>query len=206
MELPVEARRSMDKALAIDPKNPEYNFAMGAVLLSGGSGAESVPYFAKYVAARPEDPKGHLALGAAYFAAMDYDRCRAEISGVAKDPKTEASAAYYLGRVARVEENYDEAQTDLNRAVKLLPSFGEAHTELARVYMAQGKFADARAAIDRALALDADDFQANSVLMALMRRTRDPGAEQQAARLRTLDAERSRRRELLFRTIEVKPY
>jgi tetratricopeptide (TPR) repeat protein len=206
MELPVEARRSLDKALAVDPKNPEYNYAMGALLLRGGSGAESVPYFAKYVVAKPDDPKGHLALGAAYFASMDYDRCRAEISGVAKDPKTEASAAYYLGRVARVEENYDEALANLNRAVKLLPAFGEAYTELARVYMAQDKFADARTAIDRALALDADDFQANSVMMALMRRTGDSGAEKQAARLRTLDAERSRRRELLFRTIEVKPY
>ena len=206
MELPVEARRSLDKALAIDPKNPEYNFAMGGVLLSGGSGAESVPYFTKYVAARPDDPKGHLALGAAYFAALDYDRCRAEMLGIAKDPKTEAGAAYYLGRVARMEENYDEALRYLDRAIKLVPSSAEAYTELARVRIGQGQLAAARTAADRALALDPDNFQANSALLTVMQLTHDRGAAQQAAHLRTLDAERSRRRELLLRTIEVRPY
>jgi len=206
MELPVEARRSLDKALAIDPKNPEYNYAMGGVLLAGGSGAESVPYFTKYVAARPADPKGHLALGAAYFAAMDYDRCRAEMSAIAKDPKTEAGAAFYLGRVARMEENYDEALGYLERAIKLVPSFAEAYTELARVRIGQGQMAAARTAVDRALALDPDSFQANSVLLTVMQLTHDSGAQQQAAHLRTLDAERSRHRELLLRTIEVKPY
>jgi tetratricopeptide (TPR) repeat protein len=206
MELPVEARRSLEKALAIDPDNPRYNYAMGGVLLSGGRGAESVAYFAKYVAALPGDPKGHLALGAAYFAAMDYDRCRAEMLGIAKDPKTEAGAAYYLGRVARMEENYDESSGYLERAVKLVPSFAEAYTELARLRIDQGQLAAARTAVDRALALDPDNFLANSTLLNAMRLAHDPGAEQQAARLRTLDADRSRRRELLMRTIEVKPY
>ena len=206
MELPVEARRSLDKALAIDPKNPEYNYAMGAVLLSGGSGAESVPFFAKYVAAQPNDSKGHFALGAAYFASMDYDRCRAEMSGIAKDPKTEAGAAYFLGRVARMEENYDEALGYLERAIKLVPSFAEAYTELARVRIGQGQPAAARTAVDRALALDPDSFLANSALLTVLQLTHDPGVAQQAAHLRTLDTERSRRRELLLRTIEVKPY
>lgn len=206
MELPVEARRSLDKALAIDPNNPDYNYAMGALLLSGSSAPESVPYLARYVAARPADPRGHFALGAAYFDTLDYEKCRAEMSGVSKAPATEAGAAYYLGRVARVEENFDEALVDLKRAVKLVPSYAEAYTEMARVYIAQGKRDPAREAIDRALALDADNFQANAVLLTVMQLTHDPGAEKQAARLRTLDAERSRRRELLLRTIEVKPY
>ena len=206
MELPVEARRSLEKALAIDPKNPQYNYAMGGVLLSGGRGAESVAYFAKYVAALPGDPKGHLALGAAYFASMDYDRCRAEMLAIAKDPKTEAGAAYYLGRVARMEESYDEALGYLERAVKLVPSFAEAYTEIAQVRIGQGQPAAARTAADRAVALDPDNFLANSALLTVLQLAHDPGAEQQAARLRTLDAERSRRRELLQRTIEVKPY
>jgi len=206
MELPVEARRSLEKALAIDPGNPQYNYAMGGVLLSGGRGAESVAYFAKYVAALPADPKGHLALGAAYFASMDYDRCRAEMLAIVKDPKTEAGATYYLGRVARMEENYDEALAYLERAVKLVPSFAEAYTEIAQVRVGQGHLAAARAAAGRAVTIDPDSFVANSALLTVLQMAHDPDAEKQAARLRTLDAERSRRRELLQRTIEVKPY
>src|ERR1017187_1136052 len=94
MELPVEARRSLEKALAIDPKNPQYNYAMGGVLLSGGRGAESLPYLSRYVAARPGDPRGHFALGAAYFDNKDYEKCRTEMLGVGKVPKMEAGAAY----------------------------------------------------------------------------------------------------------------
>jgi len=206
MQLPVEARRSLTKALALDPDNPDYNYAMGGVLLGGGNGAESVKYFARYVAKRPADPRGHFALGAAYFASLQYDKCRAEMLKIRNDPKTEAGADYFLGRVARVEEKFDEALADLNRSIQLAPSFAEAHTELARVYLAQNHLAEARAAIDRALKLDPDGFQANSVLLSIMQLTRDPGADKQATRLRTLDAERSRKRELMLRTIEVKPY
>ena len=206
MELPVVARQSLEKALAIDPQKPEYNYAMGGVLLGGGNGAGSVPYFAKYVAAKPGDPRGHFALGAAYFAALDYDRCRAEMLDAVKDPKTEAGASYYLGQIARMQENYGEALRYVERAITLAPSFGEAYTELARIRIGQNQLAEARTAVERALRLDPDSFQANSVLLNILQLTHDPGAEQQAAHLRTLDAERSRRRELLMRTIEVRPY
>lgn len=105
-----------------------------------------------------------------------------------------------------MEENYDEALGYLERAVKLVPSFAEAYTEIAQVRIGQGQPAAARTAADRAVALDPDSFLANTALLTVLQLAHDPGAEQQAARLRTLDAERSRRRELLQRTIEVKPY
>lgn len=206
MELPVEARRSLEKALAIDPRNADYNYVMGGILLSGGQATASILYFTKYVAAEPSDSRGHFALGAAYFDAMDYDRCRTEMLGIQKDPKTEAGAAYFLGRVARMEEDYGEAAGELEHAIKLAPSFAEAYTELARVRIGQNQLVEARAAVDRALALEPDSFQANATLLTVLQLTHDPGAEKQAAHLRTLDAERSRRRELLLRTIEVKPY
>ena len=206
MELPIEARQSLQKALAIDPQNPDYNYAMGALLLSAGNAGEAIPYFTKYVTALPNDSRGHFALGAAYFATADYDQCRSQMTGISKDPKTEAGAAYFLGRVARIEENYDEASLYLERAIKLLPSFAEGYTELAHVRLRQDRFEAARETISRALALDPDSFHANSVLLALYQRTHDSHTEEQAARLQKLDAERSRRRELMLRSIEVKPF
>lgn len=206
MDLPVEARRSLDKALAIEPDNPEYNYAMGALLLTGGQAAVALPYLKKYVAARPADLRGHFALGAADFESMNYEECRAEMQGIRDDPRTAAGAALFLGRVERVEENFDASLADLKRAIKLAPSFGEAYTEVARVYQALGKLGEARTAIDRAIVLDPDNYQANLVLLAIMRLAQDPGAEQQKTRLATLDEARSRRRELLRRTIEVRPY
>ena len=71
MNLPVEARRSLDRALALDPENPNYNYAMGTVILTTRDAATAAGYFQKFVKARPADPTGHYALGIAYFASGD---------------------------------------------------------------------------------------------------------------------------------------
>jgi tetratricopeptide (TPR) repeat protein len=206
LELPIEARKSLEKALAIDPQNADYNYAMGATLLGSGSSAGAVPYFTKYVSARPQDARGHFALGVAYFASGDYELCRSEMLGLSKDPKAEAGATYFLGRVARVEGNYDEALAYIERSIKLLPSFAENYTELGRIRMRQDQVDAARKAIEHALALDPESFQANTALLALYQRTHDPRAQEQAVRLRNLDDQRSKRLELMLRSIELKPY
>jgi Flp pilus assembly protein TadD len=206
LELPIEARKSLEKALAIDPQNPDYNYAMGAILLGSGNSAGAVPYFAKHVSLRPQDVTGHFALGVAYFASGNYGSCRTEMLGLSKDPKAEGGATYFLGRVARVEGNYDEASTYIERSLKLLPSFAENYTELGRIRMRQDQVEAARTAIEHALKLDPDSFQANTALLALYQRTHDPRAQDQAVRLRSLDDQRSKRLELMLRSIEVKPY
>ena len=68
MNLIVEARRSLERALALDPNNPAYNYAMGFVILRTRDAATASAYFKKFVEAIPQDVKGHYALGIAYFA------------------------------------------------------------------------------------------------------------------------------------------
>ncbi|HKW99491.1 MAG TPA: tetratricopeptide repeat protein [Bryobacteraceae bacterium] len=206
MKLPLEAKKSLEKALALDPQNPDYNYSMGTTLLAMGEHAAAAGYFEKTVAARPNDVRAHFALGVAYFASGNYDQCRAEMLRVSKDPKTQAGAAYFLGRIARVEGNYAEAAAQIERSLKLEPSFAESYTELARIRLRQDQNEAARKAVERALALDPDNFQANSTLLALYQRTHDPRAKEQAVRLRTLDEKQSKQLELMLRTIELRPY
>ncbi len=206
LELPLEAQKSVEKAVALDPHNPDYNYALGSIILTTREASGAVACFRNYVEARPRDPRGHFALGVAYFATGDYDHCRTEMLDIGKDPNTEAGAAYFLGRVARIERNLDEAATLFDQSIRLQPSFAEAYTELARVRLQQGRLDDARAAIGRALSLNPESFQANSTLLAMYQKTHDSRAEEQGARLRKLDENRSKREELMFRSIEVKPY
>lgn len=206
LQLPLDARKSVQKAVALDPHNPDYNYALGSIILTTREASAAVACFRNYVEARPQDPRGHFALGVAYFATGDYDNCRAEMLPLSKDPKTEAGAAYFLGRVARIEENFDEAATFLDQSIRLQPSFAEAYTELARVRIRQDRMNDAKAAIGRALSLDPESFLANSTLLAMYQRTHDSRAEEQSVRLRKLDEDRGKRQELMLRSIEVKPY
>jgi tetratricopeptide (TPR) repeat protein len=179
---------------------------MGSLVLNARDAASAIPYFQAYIAARPRDPSGHFALGVAHFAAGDYESCRSEMESAGKDPKTGTGAAYFLGRIARINQNFDEAALFLERAIRQAPSFAEAWSELARVRMRQGRLNDAKAAIERALSLSPDSFQANSTLLAMYQREHDPRAQEQAARLKTLDEERGKAMELMLRSVEVKPY
>lgn len=206
LELPIEARKSLEKALSLDAKNPDFNYALGSVILSIGDGATASNYLKIFVAARPAEARGHFALGVAYFSANDYDQCRAEMQIARNDPGNEAGAEFFLGRIARIEEKLDEAAAHLERTIRLSPSFAEGFAELARVRLRQERLDDAKAAVERAIALDPESFQANAALVVLYQKTHDPRLVEQGARLRTLDAARSKRQELMLRTIEVRPY
>jgi Flp pilus assembly protein TadD len=205
MNLPIEARRSLERALALDPENPGYNYAMGSVILTTRDAATASSYFQKFVKAKPADSRGHYALGTAYFASGDYAKAKQEMQLVANDPKVAAGAEYFLGRIARLEGDLDGATRHLHKSIELMPTFSESHTELARVCMRQGNLEEARAELDRALRLDPRSFQGNNELLVLYKRTHDPRAEKQAELLKKLDEDRSKRAELMLRTIEVRP-
>ncbi len=205
MDLPVEARRSLEHALALRPENADYNFAMGSVILSTRDAATASTYLEKYVRAKPADPKGHYALGVAYFASGDYEKTKQQMQYIRSDSKATAGAEYFLGRIARMQGDGDEASRRLRRSVELMPSFSESHTELARVLLEQGNLLEAHKELDRAIALDPKSFQGNAQLLVLYRRTHDPRAGQQADILKQLDEDRSKRAELMLRTIEVRP-
>ncbi len=206
MDLPIEARRSVERALAIDPKNAKYNYAMGTIALRSHDVSSAIPRFETYLAAEPQDPRGHFALGVAYFAAGNYERARKEMEGIRASANTAAGAEYFLGRIARLEENLDEAAGHIDKSIRLSPSFAESYAELGHIRLRQGLTSEAQAALDRALSLDANSFQANATLLALYQRTHDPRAEEQTERVRKLDADRSARQELMLRTIELRPY
>ena len=205
LNLIVEARRSLDRALALDPQNSAYNYAMGLVILRTRDAATAATYFQKFVNAIPQDVKGHYALGIAYFASGDYVKSKAEMQTAQRDSGTAAGAEYFLGRIACIDDQLEEAARHLRKSIQLLPSFSESHTELARALMLEGNLTDAHAELDRALQLDPDSFQGNERLLVLYRRTHDPRAEKQAELLKKLDEDRSKRAELMLRTIEFKP-
>jgi tetratricopeptide (TPR) repeat protein len=178
---------------------------MGTVILKTRDAASAASYFQKAVDAKPQEVKGHYALGIAYFASGDYTKSQKEMEGVVNNPETAGGAEYFLGRIAREQNNLDDAGRHLHRSIELMPDFSESHTELARVYMLEKRMEAARTELDRALKLDPDSFQANLQLLVLYRRNHDVAAVKQAEIVKKLDEERSRRAELMLRTIEVRP-
>jgi tetratricopeptide (TPR) repeat protein len=205
MNLPIEARRSLERALALDPQNPGYNYAMGSVVLTTRDASTAARYFQKFVKAKPDSARGHYALGIAYFGSGDYGNAKEEMRRVENDPKVGPAAEYFLGRIARLEGKLEDATRLLHKSIQRMPSLSESHTELARVLMLQGNLQAAQAELDTALRLAPDSFQGNNQLLVLYRRKHDPRAAKQAELLKKLDDDRSKRADLMLRTIEVRP-
>ena len=71
--------------------------------------------------------------------------------------------------------------------------------------MMRGEMAVAHSELEEAVRLSPQSFQANEQLLVLYRRTHDPRAAGQEETLKKLDEERSKRAELMLRTLEMRP-
>jgi tetratricopeptide (TPR) repeat protein len=204
--LPLEARKSLAIAVRLASGNASYNYAMGAVSLQGPDPAEAIPFFERYVALSKGDPRGHFALGVAKFSCSDYAGARRELKPLTANPETAAGAHYFLGRMDKLEENPATAADHFEQSITRNPNFPDAHAELAMLRIRSSDFEGARREIGKALALDPDNAGANRDLLVLYQRLHDPRSATQAARVAELEAKREEKTNLLFRTIEVRPY
>ncbi|MBU6157877.1 MAG: tetratricopeptide repeat protein [Bacteroidetes bacterium] len=69
-----QAVKQLEQALHLSPSNADYNLGMGFSLAAQFQYAEAVPYFAKFIKARPKNPKGWIALIECFMAAENWDK------------------------------------------------------------------------------------------------------------------------------------
>jgi tetratricopeptide (TPR) repeat protein len=206
LNLPPEARKSLEKAVELAPDNPDYRYALGSVILRARDPSPAIDCFRRYIQARPGDPKGTFALGIATFLSGAYEESATLMRAARENPATKLGALYFLGRIARLDGQTDEAGVFFEECIRERATFPQGWAELGRIRVEQRRYDDAHKTLARALELEPDNFQANSTLLALYQREHDPRAAEQAIRLRTLDEERSKQQDLMLRGIEVKPY
>jgi tetratricopeptide (TPR) repeat protein len=178
---------------------------MGAVSLHRHEPSEALPYFEKYVRLMPDDPRGRFALGVARFDSKDFDGARRELEAVAGRTETAAGANYFLARIARQSNDLVTARKYVDATLRANPKYADAWAELGLLQTRQGKYKEAEQALQKALALDADNYQATVNLTALFTRTRDPRREAQAARRAALQQKRGERAQDFIRGVEVVP-
>jgi tetratricopeptide (TPR) repeat protein len=205
LDLAAEAYESMKQAVSLDPENPAVNYMMGAVSLHRHESSEAVPYFEKYVRLQPDDPRGRFALGVARFYSNDFAGAERDLATIAERPETAAGANYFLARITRQAGRLDEARRFVDRSIQAVPRYADAWAELGLLQTRAGEFKEAEASLQKALSLDAENYQATVNLTALYQRTRDPRREAQAARLAALQKKREERAQDFLRIIEVVP-
>ncbi|HEY7212601.1 MAG TPA: tetratricopeptide repeat protein [Bryobacteraceae bacterium] len=203
LNLVVEAKKSLDRALQLAPANPWYNYARGSVELQGRAAWQAIPYFKKAIAASPDDPRARFALGVAEFASQDYEAAKKDLALVAGRKETAGGAQYILGRIAKAESDWNAATRHLAASIAAEPNYADSHAELGLARLHLGDIPAARQEIEQALRLDPNSYLANRDLLALYERTKDPLAAAQRQKLGQLESQRVERQDLMLRTIKV---
>jgi tetratricopeptide (TPR) repeat protein len=204
LRVPVEAKLSLEKALELDPENAYFNYAMGSLLLQWSDKARATPYLERFVARRPDDARGHLALATSYAGAGRGPEARAQLTIPLKDPQTRAGAVFLLACLAKKEEDTDAAVHYFQELISLEPNSPEAHSELGLLFLRRDELDAARRETELALAANPRSFRANDTLLKLYRRANDPRLLAQAEVVKKLIKDRDEEFTLLDRTIEFK--
>jgi len=205
MDLGAEAYESMKRAVALAPDHPGVNYMMGVVSLHRHDPSEAVPYFEKYVQLQPDDVRGRLALGIAKFRSNEFESARTILAQVADRPETAAGANYFLARIARQSNDAPEARRRIDRSIAADGTYADAWAELGLLQTRVGEYKAAEEALQKALTLQPENYQATVNLTALYTRTRDPRLDEQKARLAALQQKREERGQDFLRIVQVVP-
>lgn len=204
LNLAGDALQALKEADRLEPNNPSFIYALGAVTMSSENKTGAVELFEKYIRLRPADPHGKLALGVARFEAAEPEAAQRILTPLLSDPSVSAGAHYILGKICRQKNDLEGAADHFKAAIEIQSSDALLWANLGAVYLRANQLADARQALDRALALDPNSFLANEYLLSLLRKQKDPGAEEQAVRFNALSRKASEDQQLLFRHISAK--
>jgi tetratricopeptide (TPR) repeat protein len=206
LELGAEAYNSLKEAVRLDPESAAVNYAMGAVALHGKDPSEAIPYFRKYAELEPKEPRGPFAIGVAAFEAKDYATARPLLAAAAERPETAAAANYFLARMARAGNEFEEALRYALRSVGANPSYADPWSELGLLYLRLGQPEKSREALERCLKLDPEHYLGNLHLMMLYSQTHDPREAEQRQRFEAIRKRRNEQAADFLRPIEVRPY
>ena len=202
-----DARRSLLKAVELDPDNAYFHYALGVLQLQWKEKDAAVPHLRRYVEAHPEDPRGRLALGYAYFSLFQDGDAKRELEPLTRIPAVGQGAELLLGRLASRADSFPAAVAHYRRLLELNPRSVEGRAELASLYSRSGDYAHGRIEAEAALKLDPANYLANHALLRMYLAAKDPRAAEQAQRVQKIaDKQGSDSLGSLQRSIEVRPY
>jgi tetratricopeptide (TPR) repeat protein len=165
---PLEAIKSFDRAIAIDPDLADAHGNRANILVDADVPLEALKSFDRALALNPNSPSDWLNRGALLQdlgrhaeALMSYDKALAIVPQAPNILMNRANALAMLGRFAEAEADYDTV-------TKLAPKQHLAFAHKGLAVKHQGRFDEARALMQQALALEPNDAGTNFNLGQLL--------------------------------------
>lgn len=178
-----QARRLLDRALAIMPRLPDALRERGRLALLSGDRQAAVTYLAQAVQINPTDAHARRLLAEA--SGLDTTRIDALRAAVARDP-ADIKPRLELGRLLLATGQNAAALETLQQAARLAPDDPDVLMAQADALAANDRQAEARAAYERVIRLRPDDWRAHTNLAGLLAETDPQQAVAHAERARAL--------------------
>jgi arylsulfatase A-like enzyme/Flp pilus assembly protein TadD len=140
---PADARQSLDKVLALDPKSPTALRQIGELELQAGDYAKAAQHLKGALEARPDDATAAYYAGKALQKSNDLPGARDALETSLKLMPGQFSARLLLGQVYLGLKDPKAAEDQLEAALLLQPDSVEAQLALANAQIADGNFAEA---------------------------------------------------------------
>ncbi|MDQ3801356.1 MAG: tetratricopeptide repeat protein [Acidobacteriota bacterium] len=163
-----KAFRAAERLLELKPDAPEFLYLHGAAALQNNRLAAAENSLGRFVALRPQDSRGCLALGLTYAAQPDkHEEARRQLMRCIAINPNDFEAKYQIGLSYKTQGETAKAIEYLEEAARLAPNYALALRDLGAVYLQSGAEAKARVVLEKAVALDAKDADTHFQLSRL---------------------------------------
>jgi choline-sulfatase len=140
---PADARQSLEKVLALDPKSPTALRQIGELELQTGDYAKAAQHLKAAIEVRPDDATAAFYAGQALQKSNDLPSARDALETSLKLMPGQFAARMLLGQVYLGLKDPKAAQDQLEAALLIQPDSAEAQLTLADAEIADGTFAEA---------------------------------------------------------------
>ncbi|HEY6802409.1 MAG TPA: tetratricopeptide repeat protein [Pyrinomonadaceae bacterium] len=160
MDLVLDALPVFEQLHRDQPREPAYLYGLAAAHWTKGEVAETTRLLNTYVVLAPKSPAGWYLLGAALLRQERYVEAQRALQR-SLTLKADVDTEYLFGVCLEKTGNRSAAIETFQKIVKARPDHAAAHAALGSAYREANNYIDARAELERAVQLDADDLRAN---------------------------------------------
>ena len=188
---PDQAQSALDEALRLDPTNADALRGLGDLSARASRFDEAERHYKAAIAARPDDGELPGVIGGLYYRLGRTDDASAAFERMITLADDNAIGHRNLGAVRHMQGRFADAARSLQRAVELKPE-APVYTNLGTLYYYQGLDPQAIAALEKSIALRANDYRTWGNLGDALRRMAGQGpraleAYQRAGQLAAAD-------------------
>ena len=145
------AARTLDHALALDPRLSGAWYEKGLMAIDSGTLPEATNLFQKAVDCDSGNAAAHLELASLLLRRGDWTRAQSELQAVLRRDPSSAGAHVGLGMVLKQQGNSKAAAEEFRKALELRSTFAEAEESLGETLVQLGEWSEASTALKKAL-------------------------------------------------------